>query len=296
MSRMSPERKIDDQAVEAAEFFRKNDQLQAAIQAVEIGLGIPARPLTEKDLAIICLDPQQTAIVACLARIHVDSLKSLANRSTWPPAILERLESAADTIENLYANPQFQKAMSGINVDHRGRQHHFSAEMGRDIAKTAQAAAVLYGSQGETLISYGEIILQKTYDQLPEDHPVKPLIGIELLLSRMNRDQRIEINQLKEDFAKLCQTDIGVNPHRVATVASWLIVAGEKTNNKEIQELGNQVFQGILERHPEWNFMIPKEQQKVKKAATRNLLVGFLAPLTTPEQRRESLPRKLTSV
>jgi hypothetical protein len=123
-----------------------------AVELASIGLGFPDDPLTSDEIGEIARDPEQVAILACLARIHVDSLKGLANQKRFPHQVLPLLLNAAQTIETVYHHPDIQQVLQDVSIDHRGRQHYFSAEMAWDEAKTLFAAAPLYQIKGFYLI------------------------------------------------------------------------------------------------------------------------------------------------
>lgn len=283
-------RTLDPQAVEAAEFARKNHGVVVAAEIAAIGLGLTSSPLTSGEVSRIASDPEQRAVLACLARIYVDSLKTVANQAKLPSQALSPLEQAARVINVVYSNPDLKSQLGGVSVDHRGRQHHFGPEMRRDEAKTLFAASVLYDpSKSDELTRLGEKILQETYNALPDRHPTKPLIGIELQLSCASRGLKPDTESLKRDFETLRQSDEKTNPHRVATVASWLAVWGDKLGDEETKAAGLQVFNRIISKHPEWAFMTESERKKIAYKELRRAIFRLLTPLTTSPQRRKSL-------
>lgn len=166
--------------------------------------------------------------------------------------------------------------------------------MQRDVAKTLFAASPLYGTvKAESLTLLGEQILEETCASLPNGHPTKPLIGIELTLSQASRGAPIDKESLKRDFTALRDLDENLNPHRVATVASWFVAWGEKLQDEPLKEVGEEVFTRIIRQHPEWAFMTENEKQKVNKQQLRKWLFRVLTPLTTSLLHREALALKL---
>ena len=75
---MSGERRIDPGALEASEFARKNGRVAMAAELAGVGLGLRSAPLTSAEVAMIAKDPDQRLILASLARIQVDALKTVA--------------------------------------------------------------------------------------------------------------------------------------------------------------------------------------------------------------------------
>lgn len=288
---MSIERRVlDSQAIEAAEFARKNDRVVVAAEMAAIGLGLTSSPLSSEEVAEIAHDPDQRAVLVCLARIHVDSLKTVANQAKLPPQALSSLEEASRTINMVYRNPDLDSEIRAVDRDNRGRQHNFWAEMKRDVAKTLFASSVLYEpSKANELGLLGERILQETYEVLPDGHPTKPLIGIEVQLSRASRRQKPDMETLRGDFETLRESDEKTNPHRVATVASWLMVWGEKLRDEETRQAGFEVFDRLTREHPEWAFMTENERKKIAKQQLRRVAFRLLTPLTTSPQRRKNL-------
>jgi hypothetical protein len=283
-------RVIDPQAVEAAEFARKNNKVLVAAEMASIGLGLPFSPLTWEEVSKIASDRKQSAVLACLSRIYVDSLKTAANQSKLPSQALPPLERAAWAINTIYRNSDFISAVSGLEKDHRGRQHNFGAEMPRDEAKVLFAASHLYGPErSNNLIVLGEKILQDTYNTLPDNHPTKPLIGIELQLSRASRGAEVNTEILLNDFESIVRSDERTNPHRVATVASWLAVWGDKLRNDDMKNAGFEVFGRIVNSHPEWAFMMENERKKQVFGELRRILFRVLTPVNTKGSRRENL-------
>lgn len=286
-------RVIDTQAVEAAEFARKNDWVIVAAEMAAIGLYLTSEPLRAKEVSEISKDPQQRAVLACLARIHVDSLKTAANQTLNPRKTLNFLSEAARTIETVYRNPDVRLALFDVHEDHRGRRHDFAPEMDRDLAKTFASASVLYsGRNADNLLRWGEAILEGQYQILPDSHPTKPLIGIEIQLSKAGRKANVDWERLLSDFDRLLALSKN-NPHRIATVASWLVVWGEKLGNEEALARGRDAFREIISQHPEWKFMTENEKKKVERNQLRRLFYRYVAPLATNRKARENLYNRL---
>lgn len=283
-------RVIDPQAVEASEFARKNNKVVVAAEMAAIGLGLPFSPLTWEEVSKIASDRKQMAVLACLSRIYVDSLKTAANQSKLPSQALSFLERSAWAINTIYRNTDFKSSVSGLEKDHRGRQHNFGAEMPRDEAKVLFAASYLYEPErSNNLIVLGEKILQDTYNTLPDNHPTKPLIGIELQLSRASRGVEVDTEILLNDFESIVRSDERTNPHRVATVSSWLAVWGDKLRNDDMKNAGFEVFGRIVNSHPEWAFMMENERKKQVFGELRRILFRVLTPVNTKGSRRENL-------
>ncbi len=279
---MTAERVLDPQAVDAAEFARKNNQVAIAAGMAAIGLGLTSSPLTFEEVATMAQNPDQRAILACLGRIYVDSLKTLANQTWLPSKALPPLEVATTTLNIVHRHPDLDLAIREVDKDHLGRQHYFWPEMKRDEAKTFFAASVLYGAQtADHLVLQGERLLEQTYRTLPDGHPTKPLIGIEIELSRASRGQKPDTKALVRNFRILTNSDKSTNPHRVATVASWLIVWGERLKNKDIEAEASWVFQDLIEAHPEWAFMTQSERNKIARQKLRKIFFRLATPLTT---------------
>lgn len=281
-------RQLDPQAVETAEYLRKYNRVALAAEIAAFALGSTTNPLTPEEIAQIAKDPIQRAILACLARIHVDSLKTLANQSVNPRVVVSSIHIATGTIRSIYHDPSFQIALKDVNVDYRGGQHYFLAEMSRDEAKTCFAAADIFPKEaGLGLILTGEKILRETYKQLPENHPTKPLIGIELALSILARGKFVDIDEVINNFTTLVKLDEKSNPHRVATVASWMIVWGGRTDNFDMLEDGSKVYNRLIKDHPE--LLLTKGEEKKDRQKILNLRRAILR-LTTPlmvDQRRK---------
>lgn len=284
------ERFLNPKLVETAEKARSAGNVLEAAEIAADGLGLLGSELTSDRILEITEDPKQRAVLACLARIYVDSTKTRANRSIDPRETLSFLGSAADVINLVYRDPNMQGSLSGVDEDHEGRVHHFLPEMKRDTAKTADAAKVLFPKKkAENLVLFGEDLLEKTYEQIPDNHPTKPLIGIELQLSRVARGEEFDRERLLDDFLRLTAIDYEKNPHRVATVASWLAVWGKKLSDEEIEDAGLRVFGKIIEKYPDWEFMIKNEKNKASNAALRRLFLRLGTPILTKAEDRDKL-------
>ncbi len=266
-----------------------------AAELAAIGLGLTSLPLTDEEVSQLAHDPEQRAILACLARIHVDALKTVANQAKLPSRALPPLEEATKTIVTVYRSKTLREELRGVVQDHKGRRHDFLPEMARDEAKTLFAASVLYYGTGgaKSLILQGERILSSTYDSLPNDHPTKPLIGVELQLSRAGRGERLDKASSLGNFNSLVDSDIETNPHRVATVASWLVAWGERIGDEDVRGRGLEVFSRIIQQHREWQFMIDSERRKIGRQKERELFFRLLTPITTNPARREKLKNRL---
>lgn len=287
-------RQIDPQAVEAAEYLRKNNRVAQAAEVAAFALGGSTNPLAPEEIAQIANDPIQRAVLACLARIYVDSLKTLANQSANPRVAVNSIHEAAGTIGLIYHDNALHDSLRGVSQDHRGRQHHFSAEMPRDEAKTCFAAADIFPRQvGAELVLAGEEILRKTYQELPDNHPTKALIGIELSLSILSRGGVIDNVTMLKDFDALVKSDEKTNPHRVATVASWMVVWGRRTSNIEMNTKGNEVFNRLIQEHPEWTFMTEDEERKIARKSLRRTLLRLSAPLMLDQHGKRQEIKKV---
>jgi hypothetical protein len=284
------------QAITLAQAARDVGAVDIAAEISAAGLGLPNSPLSTEELAQIADDPNQLSILACLARIHVDSLKTAANQTMWPPRVLHLLEQAVGTIETIYRHPQLSLAIRELTKDPWTQKHHFWPEMRRDEAKTLFAASYLYsGLKARVLVLSGETTLLRAYHKLDDQHPTKPLIGIEHQLSLASRRLQPDLNALKEDFNRLMESDLKSNPHRVATVASWFVAWGKKLNDREMEDMGTQVFEQIIAIHPEWAFMAEAAHKKIAQEQLRRTAFRVLTPLTISPQKRGDFYSRLVS-
>lgn len=286
---MPIERIIDEQAVEAAEFARKHDDVLLAAKLAGMGLGLKNSPLTPHEIAELSFNERQIAILACLSRLYVDPLKTHGGKAKNPRTAISSLIKASSMIDEVYRHPVFFRKIQKVTQDHRGREHHFAPSMRRDTAKTAFTAAVFFqGKEAENLVLLGEGILEMTYNKLNSTHPLKPLIGIELKLSKLSRGEKVSVKSLFKDFQVLVETREEVNQHEVATVASWLVAWGFKLKNDELRDSAGVVFNRVVKKHPEWAFMTEKEAKKLKDQKLRTEAFKLAAPfIATPGERKK---------
>lgn len=122
---MSAERRVlYSWTIERAEAERQLGRVSSAAELAATGLGLREALLTEEEVVEFARSPQDRAVLACLARIHVDSLKTVANRARFPHQALDPLEQATRTISTVYRSPVFQSAIEGVTCDHLKRQHY----------------------------------------------------------------------------------------------------------------------------------------------------------------------------
>lgn len=287
---------LDEQAVEAAEFARKNNLVEMAAEIATIGLGGEDHFVTTDEVSHIDRDPYQRAILVCLARIQVDSLKSAANRQKFPRKTASLLMQAGRTRIIVYRNPDLRRSLQGIDQDHRGREHLFLPEMARDEAKTLQAAAVLFPKQrSRELLGLAQARLIEAQLLLPQGHPLGLLIGIEHQLINTSQGNKLNLKTLLEYFKQLVDTTSETNPHRVATVASWLGAWGEKLGLLHLAQEGRHVLGTIVSSHPEWSFMLESEKRRLDLQKRRELLFRLVTPFTTSAQDRQLIYKSLTT-
>lgn len=303
---MERPRVLDDQAVEAAEFARKNGLVKtgADFAALALGLkGLSPKKLTSPEIGLIAQDPRQLQILACLSRIHVDSIKSVANRSKTPWNLLPLLEEGLWTIGNIYHHPMVTELLKGVEKDHRGGQHFFLDEMVRDEVKVMEAASVLFLSdRSRNILLWSSIRrLGEKHKELPDAHPVKPLIGLELEILRARTKRGLNAERMLADLETLIRSELESNPHRVATVAAWAVVWGERANSNILAARGLEIFTLITDQHPEWRFILDSEEQKITQRSYRQQVFGMMlplalisSPLTHFHSRREQLFHLLT--
>lgn len=286
---------IPSEAIDRAENARQNGMLSVAEQIASITLGIPDNPISTAELEAILKKPDERAKLACMTRIYVDVLKTQANKSLYPPNVIDYLLRSIGVINAIYQNPIFIASMNDVTKDHLGRTHYFSIETTRDQAMVTTAASVLFfPNQGKNeLEMHGEKLLKNTYRNLPDGHPVKPLIALEFTLSELYRGEKINPNFLTQNFRVLRQSNEVTNPHRVAVAASWLVVAGITLQNPQVYNIGIKTFERITSSHPEWKHILDHSNQKRKNWERRAQFMRYIAPLTTKREDRESLKSEI---
>ena len=280
-------------SVEPAEERRKLGLFDAAIEITTNALDFPGRAFSDEEMAAICGDPQQLAVMACLARIQVDSLKSLANQQIWPPRIIAPLRYATAIINHLYRHPQFKQAVAEVTQDHLGRPHYFGPEMKRDVYKTAQAAVVVYpypladGSKLNILENWAIERMGMLLNQLPDNHPTKPLVAIEYGLTQYKRNPQVR-NSLLHNLEQLVATSCE-NRHRIATAAAWVTIAAQGKGDRDLARQASDIFYKATWGKPELEVVIQTERAKRRKESLRKLMVRTLLPFTTTTAQRDDL-------
>lgn len=284
--------------LDSAEVYYNAGNVREAAERAALGLGFPETPISKEEISGLTKDPVELAVVANLTRIAIDAHKTLANSSFLAPDVYKNISVAADVINSVSRNPEFQEVIKGISVDHKGREHFFAPELKRDEAKTVQAASILYPKkEGEAMFELGEEILEREYQRLPDEHPTKPLIGIEVQLSRNIRGENIDTDLIMEDFKKLRDNNMDdkgeyKNPHRIATVAAWLFGLSKKIANPQMEKEATDVYFSILKKHPGLKFIYTNEMKKIFKKG-RDTMVKITTPLVS-EEKREELKHRLT--
>lgn len=283
-------RALDPKIVEEAELQRSSGDVRLAAAMAAEGLFYNTKPLTPMQITFLAIDPVQLQILACLARIHVDSEISLANRRLNPWQVAGHLEQAAKTITLVYCHEEVRSYLLRVSQDHLGSPHHFLTEMARDRSKTLEAAALLFnGNRRNALLNRAEEILVAMGTSLDEDHPVKPLVGIELQLLYARRGKALDLEKIRKDFETLKEHYLEINPHRVATVASWLTVWGDKLKNEDLKKIGWRTFHQLFRQHPEWPNMAEQEYKKLDSRQRRELFLRIFGPILLGTNRRRTL-------
>ena len=283
---MEKVRYLSPKTVDKAEYERSNNNVVLASEFAAAALGIPGNPLTPGDITLISVNKQQLPVLACLARIYVDSQKTMANGAFTSGGVMNHIENAAGVIKTIYYHNDAYEALFDLGQDHKNREHYFRPEMARDEFGVIRAAMPLYGGEDLALLQeMGEKRLLETYKTLPDDHPTKPLIGVEIQLARVARGESFEPDKLRSNFDRLVEDDFDKNPHRVATVASWLYAWGEKMKIGEMRQRGQKVFGEIIEENPEWVFMAKKERRKIQLQEYRRVLLRAQAYLLFPDRK-----------
>lgn len=286
-------RQFNPDFVETAEIRRQLGLFAEAIEITTTALDFPGRAFADEEIAAICRDSQQLAVMACLVRIQVDSLKSMANHQVWPPKIIGPLHYATATINHLYRHPQFQQAIAEVTNDHLGRPHYFGPEMERDVIKTAQAAVVVYpyplddGSRLNVLENWAIKRMGMLVKQLPEDHPTKPLVAIEYGLTQYKRNPQIR-DYLLHNLEQLVAAS-PENRHRIATAAAWVAIAAEGKQDTDLAKRASTIFYQATLDKLQLEGVIQTERAKTRKERLRKLLVRTLLPFTTTAAERDNL-------
>jgi len=275
--------------VERAELARTSGRILDAINITTDALGFQQKPLDQKRIIDLTNNPEELAILACLSRIQVVALTTYANHQLLPPRIISPLSRAVQTINLVYRDVNLASTLANVTTDHLGRPHYFHPEMIRDIAKTAQAASVLVSPTEQIRLSnWGKKILETAYRSLPSGNPTRSLIAVELSLSEFLENASTHRNALIVQFKELARQSKD-NPHRVATVATWIAMAGQVKRDQEVELLGTQTFENIVNNHPEFHNMLMKEKIKQSTASFRRRVVRLLTPITTDPKDRTAL-------
>lgn len=285
-------------AISAAEDARKLGYVVSAKETAGKELDLLLRPtFDERALQELINDPQQLATLATLSRIFVDASKSLANQSPTPSKALLYLQEGLEVITVIEQHPHFASMIVPVTKDPFGNTHHFAAEIERDKVKTLFAAAPLFpGGTGIQLRRYGEYLLQKTYNDLPNTHPTRPLIGIELALSYSSHGEDIDVQELHTHFTQLVTQDGLGNPDRVATVAGQVYVWAKNHQEEELMYHAKTELQTVGKDDDEIQNIVSREQNKLTKQFLRLLLFTGLVPVMTTQSARDSLHSNLMRI
>jgi hypothetical protein len=277
-------RVLDPQSVDAAEYARKNGLFSEALRLSEVGLGYTVRRLTQEEVARISSDTGQLTTLVELARIHVDSAKSVANASLNPRRVLWSLERAADTISTVYSHPSVRANLRALEESGIPKQY-FTLEMSRDRLKVSQAARPLFNTVDATALVDSKFDnLSDEIANLAEEHPLRPFLAVELAVSRGITVESAFMAQFRE-FIHL-DLEERPNPNRVAAISAQILARNllHAPQNRAIVE---KTYADLVSQHPEWGFMLQRESKKVSLGPKRERIVRAASLLTiTPGRRR----------
>jgi hypothetical protein len=280
-------RVLDSQAVEAAEFARKNGLYIEALRLSEVGLGYRARRLTHEEVAHISSDADQLTTLAELARIHVDSAKSVANASLNPRRILLSLERAADTISTVYEHPSVRANLRALEADRASKQY-FTLEMQRDRLKVSQAARPLFNTvDAQALVDSEFDKLSDEIASLPQGHSLRPFLTVEQAIFRGVIVGESEFMAQYREFVHI-DLEERPNPNRVAAISAQ-IIARDMIHAPQNRAFIEKTYADLVAQHPEWGFMIQRESQKVSLSSKREKIVRVASLLTVSPSRRRRL-------
>lgn len=288
-------RYLNPEVIDAAEHARASGWTMIAAGLAQEELQLHEIPFSTRELALISVNPRQRLVLAGLARIYADSTISQANASFSPPEILSQLVDVTTAINTIYRNPDIKRALKDETQDYKGREHYFSAEMERDISKLAQAAAVLFHNQ-VPLMRYAKEKLLGEAMRLPQGHPTKNLMWIEWALLRLQESESVSQGEIQKKFAELVKTDLDKNPHRVATIASKLIVVSKKNQYDSLHDQADETFKDLALRYPDWNGMVRKEKRKLMFAGVRRAWVQTFSAISTTTYARHKLETSIIKI
>lgn len=283
-------RELNPKAVEDAELKRRTGRIEDASKIAGTQLGYPDRPITPNDVSIFSQDSVNRAVLACLARIHVDSTKSLANAGANPYTTWNYLMEAARTISIVYRNQDLRLELLPVKVDHRGRENYFLAEMARDEAKVLEAAVPLYAARAKgQLLDQAFDTLDKAFSFLPDDASVKDLIGFEAQLLKARHNLRADTDLMFQYSSRVMRDSLDLE--RVATVAAWAYVWGQRLDHTAMKLYGKRMLDDIAGKHVEIDAsaMIDREYLRIKKQSQKKALFSVLVLLTTTNNQRQDL-------
>lgn len=265
--------------VDQAEDYRKMGNHKAAVSVAGRVIAPNHKLISPYSLSTISQDKSTLQHIACLARIYVDSLKSMAN-TTWNiKDAYTYIDAATRAAFAIYLHGDVGRELQGIHEDYVGREQYFLEEMNRDEVKILFAASALYDLQIATrLIFWGQHILEVLYKKLDEQHPVRPLVGLEYQLSRFSQRKDVDNEQIHTDFTKLKDHNQKTNPDRVATLASQLLVWASINNNRTIAHMGKNALQNLSQDNPAYVEYVKRERNKVLYAFIRTPLFRTLSP------------------
>ena len=234
-------------------------------EAAAAGFGNPDDLMPQSEIKKYLNDPILSIVYAELGRIAVDKNKTLANQIFDPRHIYKRLNISAHVLQATTLNSEYKNSPNIRNTP-------FVAEGKRDHLKTIDAAALLYPYDKNEFYAAGDKILQELYSDLPNGHPTKPLVAIEIQLRNEIFGKPIDRDFVMKNYRELIEYTMTGNPDRAATVSAWLIGLGQRTNDFEMGKAAFANFSILLKQNDEYKNMTDKEKLRRYKKLDKDKL------------------------
>lgn len=249
-----------------------------------------------KEIEEIAGDPEQLNTLLGLARIYVDTSKTLANRSIYPRAALGYINEVLRVVEAIYLNPTVQRVLKQTeDVELRKKR----PEMTRDLIKTMKSSAPLFGPvKSSSLLTKADQRSKSQIKELKEDDPTRTLMVIEDELQQEYRGRVPNYDIIEVEFDKLVLAERMSNSHRVGTVSMWIAIRSPllwALGKGELAQKAKEIWRDVLRDNPDYvaTLDLGRAQRNLMMQQFKNLVFPLMSLATISPATRQDLYKRL---
>lgn len=239
---------LEWQVILTEKAFYQNRFQEAVGQAMD-ALKIQQWPLAPSGAVNLISETgdHEIAHLVTLFGILVKSYLAMSAQAWTPKEALQYLVRASNIRDVVFHNLSLDSKLSRLNNFNAS-----SVEMARDEALLLETAAPLfYGQKRQKLLTNSRQHLESVYQKLPEDHPLRCELNLDLCFYQFRHSSEIDKVELGKTMLENFKAVIGYSkPELLAVYAAGVREVGARFSNGDLMWDGQNTLSNLWRDHP----------------------------------------------